>query len=76
MKNLNNYIAENFENINDAAKGCILEFNLNGRFWWHNPEDDDFDEWNQINDWEIAKCGKNSFAIKIGDLKDIKAELR
>ena len=29
----------------------------------------------KINDWEIAKCGENSIAIKIGDIKDIKAEL-
>ena len=74
MKNLVDILLN--ENINDAAKGYILEFNLKGKFWWHRPEDDDFDEWNQINDWEIAKCGENSIAIKIGDLKDIKVELR
>ena len=73
MKNLVELVLN--ESINEGGKGYILEIDLRGKFFWHRPEDDDFDEWNQINDWEIAKCGENSIAIKIGDIKDIKTEL-
>lgn len=73
MKNLVELLLN--ESINNNGKGYILEVDLRGKFFWHRPEDDDFDEWNQINDWEIAKCSENTIVIKIGDIKDIKTKI-
>jgi len=75
MKNLVDLLLN--ESIERAKKGNILEIELlhDGDFYWHTPEDDDFDEWDKLKDWEIAKCGENSIAIKIGDIKDIKTQL-
>ena len=63
--------------LKEQKKGNILEIEFihDGHFYWHTPEDDDFDEWNKIKDWEIAKYNENTIAIKIGDIKDIKTEL-
>ena len=70
-------INEMFRYDNRAKVGNVLEVEVrnDGKFFWHTPEDDDWEKmrFNEMNEWEIrTETFGNTFTfyIKIGNPQD------
>ena len=77
MKNLKDILTIN-EDYKRAKAGNVLEIELrgDGHFYWHTQEDDDWEDFKDMKDWEIRKYyDGQTFFIKLGNIKDIEKEI-
>lgn len=71
MKSINDFLVDsiNESSYYRAKSGNVIEVELenDGHFFWHTPDDDDWDKFKDMKDWEVKTDEMpERFFVKIG----------